>query len=66
MGELELEGPGSGEVLVEMEAAGVCHLDLSVVDGNRTRPVPMPLGHEAGARVTALGAGSADLLVGQR
>ena len=35
VGELDLEGPGPGEVLVQMEAAGVCHSsDLSVVDGN--------------------------------
>ena len=39
--------PRPGEVLVRIEAAGVCHSDLSVVDGNRPRPVPMLLGHEA-------------------
>jgi alcohol dehydrogenase len=66
VGELELDAPGPGEVLVEMEAAGVCHSDLSVVDGNRARPVPMLLGHEGSGRVIALGAGVADLLVGQR
>jgi alcohol dehydrogenase len=64
--ELDLEGPGPGEVLVEMEAAGVCHSDLSVVDGNRARPVPMLLGHEGAGRVTRLGAGVTDLAVGQR
>ena len=47
VGELDLEGPAAGEVLVQVEAAGVCHSDLSVVDGNRPRPVPMLLGHEA-------------------
>lgn len=66
VGELDLEPPGAGEVLVEIEAAGVCHSDLSVVDGNRARPVPMLLGHEASGRVTALGAGVTDLAVGQR
>ena len=66
VGELDLAGPGAGEVLVEMEAAGVCHSDLSVVDGNRSRPVPMLLGHEGAGRVRALGAGVADLAVGQR
>ena len=64
--ELELDDPGSGEVLVAMEAAGVCHSDLSVVDGNRARPGPMLLGHEACGRVTALGADVTDLRVGQR
>ena len=61
VGELELEGPRAGEVLVEVEAAGVCHSDLSVVDGNRPRPVPMLLGHEACGRVTELGPGVTDL-----
>ena len=41
--ELELDAPGDGEVLVRIEAAGLCHSDLSVVDGNRVRPVPMLL-----------------------
>ncbi|MGO2861282.1 MAG: alcohol dehydrogenase catalytic domain-containing protein, partial [Brevibacterium sp.] len=44
--ELELDAPGPGEVLIRMSAAGVCHSDLSVVDGNRPRPLPMLLGHE--------------------
>ncbi len=32
---LDLEGPGPGEVLVKMAAAGLCHSDLSVIEGNR-------------------------------
>ena len=51
IGELELDPPGPGELLVQVEAAGLCHSDLSVVDGNRVRPVPMLLGHEAAGRV---------------
>jgi alcohol dehydrogenase len=66
VGELELAPPGPGEVLVEIRAAGVCHSDLSVVNGNRARPVPMLLGHEASGRVTALGSGVEDLAVGQQ
>ncbi len=46
MAELELQGPGPGELLVQIRAAGVCHSDLSVVNGARVRPVPMALGHE--------------------
>ncbi|MEV4730088.1 alcohol dehydrogenase catalytic domain-containing protein [Saccharopolyspora sp. NPDC049426] len=64
--ELELDPPGPGEVLVRLEAAGLCHSDLSVLDGNRVRPVPMLLGHEAAGRVEALGEGVADVAVGQR
>jgi alcohol dehydrogenase len=64
--ELDLQPPGAGEILVRIEAAGVCHSDLSVVDGNRVRPVPMLLGHEAAGVVERVGDGVADLAVGQR
>ena len=57
VGELALGPPGPGEVLLRLQAAGLCHSDLSVVDGNRVRPVPMLLGHEAAGRVEALGPG---------
>ena len=66
IGELELAPPGDGELLVRIEAAGLCHSDLSVVDGDRVRPVPMLLGHEAAGIVEQLGAGVADIAVGQR
>lgn len=55
--ELELAGPGPGEVLVKVVAAGLCHSDLSVIDGNRPRPTPMALGHEASGVVEEIGAG---------
>ncbi|CAL9468383.1 Geraniol dehydrogenase [Nocardiopsis dassonvillei] len=63
---LELAEPGPTEVRVRIEAAGVCHSDLSVLDGNRVRPVPMLLGHEAAGRVEAVGAEVSDLDVGRR
>lgn len=63
---LELDPPGPGEVLVRIEAAGLCHSDLSVVNGARPRPVPMLLGHESAGIVTELGEGVDDLAVGQR
>ncbi|GEL96581.1 alcohol dehydrogenase catalytic domain-containing protein [Cellulomonas terrae] len=66
VGPLELDGPGPGELLVRIEAAGVCHSDLSVVDGNRVRPTPMLLGHEAAGIVEALGDGVDDLARGDR
>jgi alcohol dehydrogenase len=62
--ELELDPPGPGEVLVRIRAAGLCHSDLSVINGDRPRPVPMALGHEAAGKVAALGAGVDDLKVG--
>ena len=64
--ELDLDAPGPTEVLVEIDAAGVCHSDLSVVDGNRPRPVPMLLGHEASGRVVRRGSEVADLEIGER
>ncbi|MBY6540967.1 alcohol dehydrogenase catalytic domain-containing protein [Rhodococcus sp. BP-349] len=63
--ELELDPPGEGEILVRIEAAGLCHSDLSVVDGNRVRPVPMLLGHEAAGIVEGVGPG-VDLALGTR
>jgi alcohol dehydrogenase len=59
--ELELEGPGAGEVLVEMAAGGLCHSDLSVMNGTRPRPTPMVLGHEAAGVVREIGAGVSGL-----
>lgn len=64
--DLELETPGRDEVLVRIEAAGVCHSDLSVVNGHRVRPVPMLLGHEAAGIVEAVGPDVNDVAVGQR
>ncbi|MDX1598600.1 MAG: zinc-dependent alcohol dehydrogenase family protein [Marinobacter sp.] len=61
---LELDPPGDHEVLVQIRAAGLCHSDLSVIDGNRPRPVPMALGHEAAGVVKAVGAGVKDLSPG--
>ncbi len=53
--EITLDGPGPREVLVEMVGAGLCHSDLSVVDGSRPRPLPMVLGHEASGIVREVG-----------
>jgi alcohol dehydrogenase len=62
--EVELDHPGHGEVLVKIAAAGLCHSDLSVIDGNRPRPTPMVLGHEAAGIVEKLGPGVDDLKLG--
>lgn len=53
--ELELAAPLAGELLVRIESAGVCHSDLSVVTGQRPRPLPMALGHEAAGVVLEVG-----------
>jgi alcohol dehydrogenase len=62
--DVTLEPPGPQEVLIAIRAAGLCHSDLSVIDGVRPRPLPMVLGHEAAGVVAALGDGVADLAVG--
>jgi alcohol dehydrogenase len=61
---VDLSDPEFGELLVRIEAAGLCHSDLSVIDGNRPRPVPMLLGHEAAGVVEAVGEGVRDVEVG--
>ena len=61
---VDLTGPGETEVLVEMFAAGVCHSDLSVVNGNRLRPVPMVLGHEGSGIVVEIGSRVSEIAVG--
>jgi len=58
---IELDPPGPGEILVKIAAAGLCHSDLSVIEGNRPRPMPMALGHEAAGIVEEVGPGVDDL-----
>ena len=62
--ELDLDPPAEGEVLVRVKAAGLCHSDLSVINGNRPRPTPMVLGHEAAGEVVEVGTGVRDLKPG--
>ena len=61
---VDLAPPGYGEVLIKVAAAGLCHSDLSVINGDRPRPMPMALGHEAAGVVHELGEGVFDLKVG--
>ena len=64
--ELQLDQPGAGELKIKIHAAGLCHSDLSVFNGDRPRPVPIVLGHEAAGEVTEVGAGVSDFKVGDR
>ena len=64
--EVELDPPGHGEVLIRIRAAGLCHSDLSVISGDRPRPVPMVLGHESAGEVVECGTGVTDLKAGDR
>lgn len=64
--EVELDPPGRGEVLVRVGAAGLCHSDLSVINGDRPRPMPMALGHESAGTVEEVGEDVTDLRPGDR
>lgn len=55
--EVDLDEPGAGEVRVKMVAAGLCHSDLSVINGDRPRDMPVALGHEASGIIEAVGPG---------
>lgn len=63
---IELAPPGAGEMLVKILAAGICHSDLSVVDGSRPRVMPMVLGHEACGEVIECGRDVSDFQPGDR
>jgi alcohol dehydrogenase len=55
--EVDLDPPGPGEVLVRIRAAGLCHSDLSAINGDRLWPMPLVVGHEAAGEVVELGEG---------
>ncbi len=61
---LDLDPPGQGEVMLRIRAAGLCHSDLSTINGDRPRQMPMVLGHEAAGEVVEVGPGGSDLKAG--
>ena len=64
--EIEVDPPGRGEVLVRIEASGVCHSDLHLVETGWAHRLPVVLGHEGAGVVEGVGAGVATLAVGDR
>ncbi|MEJ0071410.1 MAG: zinc-dependent alcohol dehydrogenase family protein [Pseudomonadota bacterium] len=62
--EVELDPPGPGELLIEIGGAGLCHSDLSTIEGLRPRILPAVGGHEGAGIVRALGEGVTGLAVG--
>jgi alcohol dehydrogenase len=64
--EVELDPPGPGEVLVRIRAASLCHSDLSVINGDRPRVMPMVLGHESAGEVVECAPDVRDLKPGDR
>jgi S-(hydroxymethyl)glutathione dehydrogenase/alcohol dehydrogenase len=62
--EVAVRDPGPGEVRVALRAAGLCHSDLSVIDGAIPYPTPVVLGHEGAGIVEAVGTGVASVKEG--
>ena len=62
--EIDMDPPGEGEIVVKIGAAGLCHSDLSVINGDRPRQLPLVLGHECAGEVVECGPGVRDLSVG--
>ena len=62
--DIKLRDPGPGEVRVAIKAAGLCHSDLSVIDGTIPYPTPVVLGHEGAGVVDAVGVGVRSLKEG--
>ncbi|HYD46902.1 MAG TPA: Zn-dependent alcohol dehydrogenase [Terriglobales bacterium] len=55
--DVRLRDPGPGEIRVALRAAGLCHSDVSVIDGTIPYPTPVVLGHEGAGVVEAIGSG---------
>lgn len=66
--EIEVPSPGFGEVLVELEASGICHTDLHAARGDWPAKPKLPLvpGHEGIGTVVAIGDGVSDVAIGDR
>jgi len=64
--ELELDDPRDGEVLIDIDAAGICHTDLVMQDGALPMLLPGVLGHEAVGHVASVGPGVTDVAHGDR
>ena len=64
--EIEHDAPGPHEVVIGIEACGLCHSDLHYLDGTLVRPRPQVLGHEAAGVAEAVGSAVQSISVGDR
>ncbi|MEM7751486.1 MAG: alcohol dehydrogenase catalytic domain-containing protein, partial [Pseudomonadota bacterium] len=62
--EVELDPPKDGELLVRIVGGGLCHSDLSMINGDRSRPLPVVIGHEGSGEVVEVGPGVRDIKPG--
>ncbi len=61
---ISLDPPKAGEVLVKMRATGVCHTDLSTINGTLPLPLPTVIGHEGAGVVDQVGEGVSNVKPG--
>jgi aryl-alcohol dehydrogenase len=66
VGEVEIDAPRPGEVLVKIVASGVCHTDALARDGDMPFPAPGVLGHEGAGVVEAVGEGVTSVSPGDK
>jgi aryl-alcohol dehydrogenase len=64
--EVEIRDPLPGEILVRLEAAGICHTDIVCRDQHLPVPLPAVLGHEGAGVVQAVGPGVSKFTIGDR
>ena len=62
--DIKISPPLENEVLVKVMGAGLCHSDLSVINGSRVMPLPLVIGHEGSGEVVELGSAVKDIKVG--
>jgi S-(hydroxymethyl)glutathione dehydrogenase/alcohol dehydrogenase len=62
--DVQIDDPAPGEVLLKTAASGICHSDLTVIEGGLPMPPPCVLGHEPAGVVEAVGAGVTDFVPG--
>src|SRR5438874_2377718 len=62
--DIDVVGPGAGEVRIRVHASGVCHSDLSGQNGTLPIPLPAVLGHEGAGEIIAVGDGVTALAPG--
>ena len=62
--DIEVAPPGPGEVKIRVVASGVCHSDLSVLNGTIPLPTPIVLGHEGAGIIEEIGEGVSTVAVG--
>ncbi|MCH7867474.1 MAG: Zn-dependent alcohol dehydrogenase [Myxococcales bacterium] len=64
--DIEIRAPHAGEVRVAVKHCGLCHSDVSIINGSFPSPLPIILGHEAAGIVDAVGPGVVRLKPGDR